>query len=588
MPRNTVALGIRGPAVEAGGGTNINPLQMGLDLMRMQQLGLESRGLQLKQWGMQGAGEIMARHPLDEEGGLRELLSSPYAPYVGDFVAQVRASNASLAQTHKTLAETGELNYKLGDTAIHGAVKFLAPYYNAVLTGAPESELENLKTNAQRQMALTTSGMTKDQQQIALQGMQAMFDGLDGNFPKDATPEQIRQIRLNRLGPMLVTSGLDAQAQQNIIGHQFTIDTPTAVYGGYTSPWSGPQFNTVIPKPGYQEPGRSLETPPIPAPLSPSTGQPQVGNSPWITPPNALSPAQPQPQPSQAQPSQAQPQPAQPQPAQPAQSQAAVPTAGDGTPLYKSGIGAGSTPGSIGTGNRFIYQNAADEDADKEMLKVRNDAGMRAYEGAQNAQFQLTNMDRSLDALAGTPLQTGAAGEQRLQLARAWNTAFDTLGSFGLLDEKTLNNFKFKGSTLQEAESFLKSQTLAQFATVVNNFGAQREAAQTIQRALMAVPGMDNTYMGNKLVLEGLRSVAQRVQDHWMFQEEWMRNNHGSLKGMEAAFNQAHPSQGYAQAVLDKFGLGPQGFTSGDAIDNAFQHGWIDKQQAINARGRLQ
>jgi hypothetical protein len=118
---------------------------------------------------------------------------------------------------------------------------------------------------------------------------------------------------------------------------------------------------------------------------------------------------------------------------------------------------------------------------------------------------------------------------------------------------------------------------------VVNQFlGGQREAASVIQGVTQSVPGIENTYMGAKLVAGSLQSVMQRVIDERNFQNQWQAKNQGDLNGSAEAFNTEHPPQDYAKSVLKPFGLTENGFKSKADIANAVKEGYLTKSQAYD------
>jgi hypothetical protein len=264
-----------------------------------------------------------------------------------------------------------------------------------------------------------------------------------------------------------------------------------------------------------------------------------------------------------------------------------------GKPIYDPAhVQVPSVPGTTGTGGRFIWSNPVQEKAAEGLLDHYNTDGHREYEGFTRSQEQLTYIDNAIDQLAMATddhglLKPGAFGEVRQGLARAWNTAIDVLQA---------NNFnvgekdKVDPRALASEESLQKASRLLQYSTVTAAFGAQREAAQTIQSAGKSVPGLENTILGNKLLIESLRTAAQRGVDLRRFQNSWLADprTHGSLQGSEEEFNRIHPPGTYAQATLDKFGLGANGFQSVGAIENAVQHRWITPEFASQAAIRFE
>jgi len=578
------ALAIQPPQVAAGGGAQqINPFQAGLDIMRMRQLGNENQQFQLHQWGLKGAGEIMAAHPGDEEAGLKELMASPYAPYAIDFAQSARQGFLALTQAHAAQAQIGMHNLEFGDKALTGFMKGLGPYATALQSGnASQEQLDGLLNNAINMTIATTAGGTPAQRAQAALTVRAIAGSLTG------TPqEQLQKLR------SLIGTTLDATAVSSILGSPVETETNAGRYRGTYSPVTGQTtYTTAIPNtapPGFQEPGRFLQgaAPPtgassMPAPIDLRTGQPQAG-FPTLGggytgaggAGNALGgtggPLPPTPPVGTGGPTM------QPIVTRPTEG----PIGADGKPLYTDKTDWGTPPEmEVGTGGERRLTSPTDREMADTAVKEYSGPEARAFSGYQSTMAQLQFMDADLDKLAGTPFEPGFEGERRLQMGNAWNTALNTLHSFGLMGDDAIKSLSFDKDLLAAGDSFVKAQTLAQFATTVQNFGAQREAAQVIMRSLTAVPNMNNTLMGDKLVLEGLKALARRGMEYRDFQNEYMQHHNGSLAGADIAFKKEHPAEGYAQKILDNFGLSSKGFNSRGDINNAVRHGYIDPKQA--------
>jgi hypothetical protein len=243
------------------------------------------------------------------------------------------------------------------------------------------------------------------------------------------------------------------------------------------------------------------------------------------------------------------------------------------------------------SGTRWIWNDSGKAEAiQQDQTKWREESRAEIADVAR-ARQQYDFIDNDLDHLAGTVLAPGAGANERLAAAKAWNASMEVAHATGILSDSQFNKFKLSDSDVATAESFLKSTTLAQFTTLTQFLGKQREAAQTIQVALRAVPGIENTYLGNKLVLEGLRSAASRTVDLQRFQQQWLSNpnNHGDLTGSENAFNSrvGNRPEDYANVVLNNFGLTKQGFQSQAAINRAVSNGWITPEVAAEAHNKL-
>src|SRR5215831_623863 len=597
MPRgSTVALQVRGPQQVEGGGSvlgNINPFQAGVDIMRMQELGNEVRKQNLEFQANAAIGDMIA-------GGatLDDVAKSKWAPYAAGFISTMKQVDLASAQIAQAQASTGKTNLEARDTVQHIFIKNMIPYWDAVRRHEPQEVLDGIRDAAIQQTTAATAGMTRDMQASAIEGMRAVFQGWTTGLPENTSdnPYASYDEQSKRIGMSLTTAGIDAPSLEAATGKFTTIDTPQGTYFGNASPLTGFQPHGMIPHgvaPGYAEPGRalypgvgtglpseslSLQPPPIqPVDMQgrPITG---VGGANQLQPPQPPGPEQPSVQP---------PPDRMPQPASPPgpRGVAMSPQARDGQPLWNEEVMR--QPAAEGTmdaaGTRFVYRNPGQEDMDKKLTESYGTKEREEFNDNQKAVIQLELMDNSIDKLAGTPLETGAFGEARTEAANVMNTGVRSFNSiFGtklgdIIDPKSV----------AEGQALIKEMRLAQFATVRSQFGAQREAGSVIMAAAQAVPGISNSYLGNKMVLEALRTTLQRGEDMYRFKGEWANRHNGSLIGADAAFEKMHPAEQYAQTMLQKFGLTKEGFTNRAAVLNANSHGWIDPGFAQSELQRL-
>jgi hypothetical protein len=129
------------------------------------------------------------------------------------------------------------------------------------------------------------------------------------------------------------------------------------------------------------------------------------------------------------------------------------------------------------------------------------------------------------------------------------------------------------------------------FSAVSTFFPGQREAMQTIQTALNAVPGIHNTFLAGQLLTRTLEVLAQRQMDMYAFKSQFSKENRGNLIDWDIAFNQRHPPSKVAEDVLSEFGLGKDGFGKGaagaarikEAVDNKLLT-WDQGRDALAGR----
>lgn len=245
--------------------------------------------------------------------------------------------------------------------------------------------------------------------------------------------------------------------------------------------------------------------------------------------------------------------------------------AGDGTPLIPaSGLGSTVSEGK-GLGGLQVLSPAQQAQA-QDMMKDFSDKGATAFNNAQQVLGSLRYIDSALDNLAreGGFLTPGAGAKGRVGLAKAVNTFAQVFG------EKP----PFDPSKVMSAEDAMKESRRLGFTVVNQMFGAQREAASVIENAAASVPGIDNSYLGGKLLTDSIRAAAQRQIDQRNFQLAWANKNQGNLMGSMEAFNNAHPASAYADRVLKKFGMNEKGFESPEAVRAAYKNGYISRSQA--------
>ena len=230
-------------------------------------------------------------------------------------------------------------------------------------------------------------------------------------------------------------------------------------------------------------------------------------------------------------------------------------TAGDGTPVVPPGFkitGAPvqSTPSSTNpTGMPVLSED--EKSLSEEMAKRYGDGGLKTFEGAQTTMGMLQQMDSDLDNMIktggfGVP---GTAAKARLMLENAANTVASITGK----------KPPFDPSQVASSENFIKAMTTMRLSVLNTMLGTQREAAQTISSMGEAVPNINNSYLGAKMLVETFRQMSKRVMDERAFDNWYMQQTRGNLTGAEEAFNQLHPAQEYARQAMDKFGMDQSG-----------------------------
>jgi hypothetical protein len=183
-------------------------------------------------------------------------------------------------------------------------------------------------------------------------------------------------------------------------------------------------------------------------------------------------------------------------------------------------------------------------------------------------------MEEDLDkaAAGGSFTQPGAFGSARADVAKTLNTF---AGMAGI-------KLPFDPETIASTEDLYK-QTQRLGAQVTQNLApGGHNAASTISNLTKAVPGLDNTYLGAKLLITGYKQLLQRDVDYHDFQTQWLADHNNTLVGSDVAFNKAHPPQEYAKQAYDSMGMTEKGFKSPQNLRDAVKQGWLKPQEAAN------
>lgn len=243
----------------------------------------------------------------------------------------------------------------------------------------------------------------------------------------------------------------------------------------------------------------------------------------------------------------------------------------DGTPLK-----LGSSP-SIGKG--LLGQKAltpAQQTAASTRMAEWNGPELHAFQSAQMTQGLLGQMSADYDqmAKAGGMLVPGTGAGFRTAFAKTVNTIYQALEPNG---EKTP---PFDPSAIASAENMTKATRTMGLSVLTTMLGNQREAAQTIHDITQAVPAINNSYLGGKVLIDTIGAATQRAIDQRNFENAWQAKNQGNLQGADEAFAAQAPMTQYTSKVLEKYGIGSDGFKSPEAIRSAAHSGYLTPKQA--------
>ena len=535
MPRNTIALGVRGPEPIASGASSINPFQMGVDIMRMQQLGNENTNFQLQLQANKEIGSIIAGAP-DLDTGLRLASQSQWAPWAGPYFKNMREADLALTQRDKTLLEMGELNMKMGDSALDRFIGHMTPkLYGAINSGATDDQLASIWNGEKQQVLANLPPALRANFEAGVNGF---WTSTTANAPQGNDPASIEARKQfysgNLLNTMIASHAMTGEDWKQMLGVPETIKTAVRGPDGSLVPVEMPTVRTPLGRPG----GGGFTTVPGPG------GQPQMFPAPPTTvrpdevqfpAPNALAPGTfnlgGTALPATTAPAQ--------QPAALPSGQSKVPgqappsyvrdADGNTVPLWdeKTPMVAPSIPGRFTVGGAPAKTTQQVEAAKKQADDLYG-SQQTEYTAAQASIANLDYLDTAFTDLGRSKfLAPGAAGTLRTNIANSLNTIAHLVG---YTDSKG-NPWVINPDELEKAEGIGKASTLLQYSTVRAFFGGQREAAQTIASARAAVPDINTSPLGAKLLVEELRAQAHRVVNQWQFKDEWAQRNFGDPTG---------------------------------------------------------
>lgn len=462
----------------------------------------------------QRLGEIIATAPDAETGWTQAMQDPQVAPFAGEAYANFRQGQVALQQyaNEQQVGRDSGLKIVLGALGAGAAdPSQLAPNINARLAMLPE----------QNRNAVAPAAMS-------------IVQSLTAGLPKD--PALARAEYNKRLVGLSVGSGvMNPQGIDSIFGSPTTINTGGGTVSGTQAPgyagggFTGNSLTPNVPPPQVNvTAGGGARTLGgyAPSPLGGGPAQSAPGN---VTPP-----------------------------APPA-------IAGNGTPLK---VDPASIPRTqLDPSGQPIRDPATQKNVENQLDSFNKAQPM--YDMAANSIARLDAVDQNIQTLAkgGGWLTPGAGGQLRANLANVINTASAIVNPSAPPPIDV-------GKTAAAQETIKDNINLG-FQLAHTMFGGGREALGTIQNAIAAVPGLDNTPLGGRLLAGVLKAGAQWQLDQRRYKQMQMNQTRGDLTGSDEAFARLYPPTSYVEPVLKQFGLGPKGFESRDAVKAAFQQGLL-------------
>ncbi len=541
----TISLSAGAP--QSGGQAAANPLETVSKLATIQNSLNQNQLFQQTYAARQLAGQIMSKAD-NIEDGFNQIAKSPAAPFMGEFLSQMRAAQ----KTQQDMEKTGQEMFQSGLTyakksAIEGSLTNPASLDTSLLgslQGVPDSV---------RSKVLTAANAWRS----------SLIDGLPSDTAKWSQADKAKYLQrataqAMNLGttPDTIHTLVGKSSLQDFGGYKQQVFEPGMAFG-IGAPFLGVGGKVPLGAPAARitGPGQTTtEAPPIiPGELGAGQQQVQTGGI-----PNPLG-AGPQ--------SYIEPPPA------------TAKISGLGTPIVAPRMDSNTRLDL--QGNPIL--SAAEHEANNERLKVFNSDDLKQYNSAKSTLAATASIRAAYDELmqeaekGGTKgfLIPGTFGTQRAAIGKGFNTISALVGGKEI----------FPANKVAATEMLVKNSRQLGMTVVNQFFGQAREAAQTIENAYQSVPQIDNSYLGGILVNDSIAAGAKRLEDKREFQEQWVKNHRGNTSGMDTAFDRAFPAEKYTAQVLSQYGFRPdgKGFVSEAAIQNAVERGWITPKIALEA-----
>lgn len=252
-----------------------------------------------------------------------------------------------------------------------------------------------------------------------------------------------------------------------------------------------------------------------------------------------------------------------------------------GTPLASTGApvpagGGGSAVPVLGQDGKPLVEQIPPQitQGREAVVKEFQTKDMDAYQAAQNTQAWVHQIESAADTMskAGPAYMTGPYAQARLGLMSGANDVARSIGVTAPFDQGALASW----------EEMKKATTTAGFELSSHYEGHARQAAATIMNATSAVPGMENSPVGLKLVAAGIHEGAQSAIDLHNYRQTMLNQTQGGDKFMSAEtdFYTAHPAEQYAQRAIST--VHPVQITSEGQLNN-----YLPGTYAVLPNGKL-
>jgi len=168
------------------------------------------------------------------------------------------------------------------------------------------------------------------------------------------------------------------------------------------------------------------------------------------------------------------------------------------------------------------------------------------YASAAGTVRTMEDMEQQVDRLnAGGPnwYNTGAGAAAKLEFAKTIN---------GLAQSTGLGTGPFDIDKLAAGEDVTKQAKLAGMQVLSTMFGGSKEAASIIHSTQAAVPNIENTPQGFKLLVNGYKEAARWQMDQHAFMTNWYAQHAGNMVGADVAFTQQYRPEMYTRRGISQ------------------------------------
>jgi len=501
------------------------------DMMKLQQSALQLRQVQ-QEWNARSRfGELAAR----AGGDIGQLLEAAQAdPLIGAFAPQLMTELRAQRLLDYQVAGQQSLLSKNAQEALRDGLQVAGPDPTKL-----DQALLGQFSRFSKQTQIDTAPYLASIRQTLLDGL-----------PED--PEAARGEYARRRALLMVSTKMQPNIETAMGAVGLPIPQMATIGGQPVSMLRHPITGQLSMAPGQEAPnqlappGQAIQGPVNPAlePTGPSAPT-QPATTPTSVPPPAYEPTD---------------------------------ITGAGTVLYPPNMRTPLTFGRSVTGAPILTPIQAQRAEKLNDTYVGDEA--KQFRSAQQNRASFVQMDNAFDTLVqgGGFLVPGATARFRANIANLANTFADIAGA---------DKPPFDPTKVATAQEFVK-ETERMALQVTNQFlGGQREAFQTINRIARSVPDIENTYLGGKLILSGLKQANQRIIEERNFKELWLNDpkHGGNLLGAEEAFNHYHKPEVYAERALAEFGLTSAGrFKDPKDIVNAVNRGLLTPQQGLKIK----